>query len=189
MRTQKGKCIDQTGTRKKLSVTGKSLEIWKPVRGLEFYYSVSNLGRVSSRFKILKPRVTRGYLYVVLEASDGEFRFRRNIPVHRLVAQEFVPNRLERKEVNHKDGNKINNRSDNLEWVSRQENQRHAYAMGLAFIPTPKTKFTKEQVNEVFVLRKKDLKHREIAERLGMGISTVTHILLGTRRKKIDSTL
>jgi hypothetical protein len=121
---------------------------------------------------------------VILEISDGEFRFRRNIPVHRLVAQEFHINRLKRKELNHIDGNKLNNKADNLEWVSREENQRHAYALGLHKMPTGRMKFTKETINSVFTLRKLDWTHREIAEKLGMGISTVTHTLLGSRRSK-----
>lgn len=159
-----------------------SCEIWKPIRGLENYYSVSNLGQVRSRKSVLKSRITRGYLYVVLEVADGEFRFRRNIPVHRLVAQEFCLNRLNRKEVNHKDGNKLNNNAKNLEWVSRSENQRHAYSLGLMLKPVGKRKFSDETIKKVFELRQKQYKHKEIASKLGMGQSTVTHILLGTRR-------
>jgi len=161
-----------------------SNEVWNPIRGIEYYYHVSSMGRVRSRYKLLTPRAVRGYYYVILEISDGEFRFRRNIPVHRLVAQEFHINRLKRKELNHIDGNKLNNKADNLEWVSREENQRHAYALGLHKMPTGRMKFTKETINSVFTLRKLDWTHREIAEKLGMGISTVTHTLLGSRRSK-----
>jgi NUMOD4 motif/HNH endonuclease len=177
----------------------KSTEEWKPIRGLEKYFSVSSHGQVRSvgrsyktggrmvernkDSKILTQRKTRGYNYVVLDVKDGEFRFRRNIPVHRLVAQEFCDNRLSRKEVNHKDGNKLNNHFQNLEWVSRSENIKHAISLGLVTAPTPRRKFTDEQIIEVFNLRRQDLMHKEIAQRLGMGISTVTHILLGSRRK------
>lgn len=163
--------------------TNQSSEIWKPIRGLEKYYSVSSLGAVRSKNKTLTARVTRGYLYVILEISDGEFRFRRNIPIHRLVAQEFCHNRLNRNEVNHKDGNKLNNNAQNLEWVSRSENIRHALALGLMKAPVGTRKFSNEKIKKVFELRKLDYKHKEIAQELGMGVSTVTHILLGTRRK------
>lgn len=175
----------------------KNTEVWKPVRGLENYIAVSNHGRVLSKArpvsypnglkktkedKILTPRKTRGYFYVRVLISDGEFRFSRNIAVHRLVAQEFCANRLGFNEVNHKDGNKENNHASNLEWVSRSENILHAVSMGLRGKPTGNRKFSEEQIAKVFELRKQQYRHKEIAEELGMGVSTVTHILLGSRR-------
>lgn len=51
--------------------------------------------------------------------------------VHRLVAMAFIPNPLKLKEVNHKDGNKLNNRVENLEWVSRSQNIKHGIDTGL----------------------------------------------------------
>ena len=122
-------------------------------------------------------------MYTLLAVNAGEFRFRRNIPVHRLVAQEFCDNKLMRKEVNHKDGNKLNNAAVNLEWLSRSENQLHAYAMGLHNRPRGNRKFDIDKVRRVFELRKQNKFHKEIAQELGMGVSTVTHILLGSRRK------
>lgn len=133
--------------------------------------------------RILSQRITRGYYYVVLDIRDGEFRFRRGIAVHRLVAQEFHENRLNRRDVDHVDGNKLNNNFENLEWVSHAENARRAFAMGLSR-PNVRIKFDREKIAMVFELRKQNRLHKEIAEELGMGISTVTHILLGTRRKK-----
>ena len=49
--------------------------------------------------------------------------------IHRLVAQAFLPN--EKEQVNHKDGNKLNNHVDNLQWVTQSENMKHAYDTGL----------------------------------------------------------
>ncbi len=64
----------------------------------------------------------RGYLVVSLKGPDGK-RVRRR--VHRLVAEAFIPNPKGLPVVNHKDGNKHNNRLDNLEWVSYRENTSH----------------------------------------------------------------
>lgn len=174
------------GMKKGLENTRESSEVWKPIRGLENYFAVSSHGNVKSirTGTILKSRLTRGYLYIVLLVNAGEFHFRRNIPIHRLVAQEFCDNRLERKEVNHKDGNKLNNHASNLEWISRSENIRHSYAIGLRPSPNGNRKHSDDKIMKVFELRKMNLRHKEIAEKLGMGTSTVTHILLGSRRNK-----
>ena len=92
-----------------------------PIEGLEGRYSVSREGEVYShlRNKILKGGTSgNGYRYVSFMAASGvaDARF-----IHRLVAKTFIPNPEGLPEVNHIDGNKINNHVDNLEWVTRGE--------------------------------------------------------------------
>ena len=70
----------------------------------------------------------KGYLNVHLRNDAGE---RKTTQVHRLVALTYVANPFCKPQVNHLDGNKANNRADNLEWATGSENIRHAYAMGL----------------------------------------------------------
>lgn len=99
-------------------------EVWKPIKGFEGLYEVSNFGRIKNRHgRILKPRLyDNKYLYVILYRKQAYKNFR----VHRITAQTFIPNPLNFPEVNHKDGNKLNNNCLNLEWCTRQENIRHS---------------------------------------------------------------
>ena len=112
-------------------------EIWKDIIGYEGLYQVSNFGEVrrlhSGRRKLpptkLKPRRINGqhgktnYLSVNLCKSARA----HNYQVHRLVAEAFIPNPDNKPQVNHIDGDPSNNSSDNLEWVTRSENELHAF--------------------------------------------------------------
>ena len=69
----------------------------------------------------------KGYLRVRVTINGQK----KQLKVHRVVAEAFVPNPMNKPQVNHKDGNKHNNRADNLEWVTNQENADHAMANGL----------------------------------------------------------
>lgn len=106
------------------------METWKDIKGFEGIYQISNMGRVKSfkadpNGRILSIKNSKGdYLNIVLCHGNK----RRSVKVHRLVAEAFIPNPDNKPEVNHKDGNKQNNRVENLEWVTRIENQRHALA-------------------------------------------------------------
>ena len=99
-------------------------EEWRDIKCYEGLYKVSNYGRVKSTKNniILKNIVSKGYFQVSLHNKG-----RKNFKVHRLVGLIFIPNPKKLLEINHIDGNKLNNRIDNLEWCTRQENQIHAY--------------------------------------------------------------
>lgn len=99
-------------------------EIWKPIKELS-HYSVSNFGRIKGKYGILTPQLTRdGYYAVNLRKSKDVKPICRVI--HRLVLSTFNPiANMDKFYVNHKDLNKINNRLDNLEWVSPKENTLH----------------------------------------------------------------
>lgn len=104
------------------------LEIWKPIDGFD-NYEVSNHGNVRRIGKQnLKSAVTRGYARLALR-KEGKSH---NKYVHRLVASAFLTNKdINKNQVNHIDGNKLNNTVCNLEWVTCSENHFHAYATGL----------------------------------------------------------
>ena len=94
-------------------------------------YEISSQGEVRNRITkyILKGRLTKsGYLQVSLKLDEtGRFT---NKYIHRLVAQSFIKNPEEKREVNHIDGNKTNNNVENLEWVTSSENQKHRHSIG-----------------------------------------------------------
>ena len=110
-------------------------EVWKDVVGYEGVYQVSNFGRVKrigkyrnqttewESNKILKPgKKNNGYLFCQLSMNN------ETTPkmVHRLVAEAFIPNVDNKATVNHIDGNKENNRVENLEWATYRENSMHS---------------------------------------------------------------
>lgn len=115
-------------------------EIWKEVyfidngkvcdyRGL---YQVSNLGRIKSLWfnkeKILKPiKNKNGYLQVYLCKDNKKQHFR----LHKLIANVFIENIENKPQINHINGNKTDNRVENLEFCTCSENNKHAFKIGL----------------------------------------------------------
>lgn len=107
-------------------------EIWVDIKDFPDY-KVSNLGNVLSckrkKIHLLSPYfrgADRGYArYYAVRLSDGKIV--KDKAVHRLVAEAFIPNSNNYSEVNHKDGNTINNCVDNLEWCTSSYNTWHAH--------------------------------------------------------------
>lgn len=105
------------------------MEIWKDIKNYEGYYQVSSEGHIRNvnTGHILKGDTNNlGYRRVWLYAPIAKRMF-----IHRLVAMAFCENWPEEKVVNHKDGDKQNNTASNLEWVTRSENDLHAFRLGL----------------------------------------------------------
>lgn len=107
-------------------------EEWRPVKGYEGLYEVSNMGRVKSLHRpqsiILKQNTDSGGYMIVNLSKNGTYNTKT---VHRLVATAFIRNPNNYGVVNHKDGNKKNNAVDNLEWCTQRYNMKHAYRNGL----------------------------------------------------------
>lgn len=148
-------------------------ELWKDIKGYEGCYQVSNLGRIKSldrmtnnqygeyfmKGRILKNSIIKdkGYCRVSLNNGNGKISKR----VHRLVAEAFIPNPENKPEVNHKDGNKLNNCVSNLEWCTNKENIEHSIRTGLKKhcngCSNSSSKFTEEDI--IFI--RKNYKKRD----------------------------
>ena len=135
-------------------------ELWKPLleyKGIE----ISSIGRIKkfankrNKERILTnfPKDKDGYCRCSVQKLDGTWSSQS---VHRLVALAFIPNPENKKCVNHKDGNRINNNITNLEWVTHKENVHHSFINGnrkiVKDIPK-KTILTDFQINQIDKLR------------------------------------
>lgn len=123
---------------KKTIKSNSSQEIWKDIEGYKGVYKISNKGRVlslermvfnkltgnynSKKERILRDKGTDGYPQVKLCNNGKEKTYK----VHRLVAKAFIPLKEGKRIINHKNGDRSDNRVENLEWCSSWENSIHA---------------------------------------------------------------
>lgn len=119
------------------------MEIWKDIPGYEGSYQASTKGKIrglnriclskNGSFrtvsnKILTPKIDRyGYYELHLSLKNIRIHFK----IHILIAKTFISNPKNKPQVNHKDGNKLNNKISNLEWNTNSENILHAFKNGL----------------------------------------------------------
>lgn len=124
-------------------------------------YGASSDGEIISYVGMTKKLVGKigksGYRMVVL-IINGKKQYHN---VHRIIAKAFIPNPKGLREVNHKDGNKLNNAVSNLEWVTTRENQIHARDYGLE----AKCKINMDIANKI---RADVGTHRELAKKYGL---------------------
>ncbi len=174
--------------------------IWKHIKGFENLYLVSECGQVKSVpriivrsngrqhtivSKILKPAVDKsGYKRVGL-MKGGKPMTKK---VHRLVAETFHVFK-EGQEVNHLDGDKLNNHKDNLEWCSRSDNMKHAFNKGLAK-PLRGSDNPTAQIDDIKALTIKTLIHSgvkliDISKQYGISYHIIKDINRGRTWKHV----
>jgi hypothetical protein len=163
--------------------------VWRDVIGYEGLYQVSNMGQVRSidvdesktkfrpklrKGRILKPQLSRRYLSVILSKEAIHRIFR----VHRLVLIAFCGEDPNKPQVNHKNGIRLDNRLENLEWCTGKENTIHAIDNGLM----PFTKLDKDKV--MFILANSHLRRVDLAAKFGVKPNTIWLVLSGSRWKR-----
>ena len=160
------------------------MEAWKDIEGYEGLYQVSSLGRVKGVDRYVKMNDGRtyhvketilaaksnnsGYLMAGLNGAEKK----KSKTVHRLVAEAFVEKEQGKSEVNHINGNKLDNRAGNLEWVTRKENQQHASRV----VNMGKKRVVRSD-GTVFASM------TEAAEATGVSVSLVSSLCNGYRKK------
>ncbi len=140
-------------------------------------YGVTKDGEVWSfkLNKLLIPQLRGNYLKVTLYNDKGQ---RKQISVHRIVAEIFCPNPKNKTCVNHINGDKHDNRAANLEWCTHAENSRHAVHTGLI---EGRPKELGDLQRLTFSLIEDGLSHKDISERTGISKPMISSIKCGER--------
>jgi predicted XRE-type DNA-binding protein len=166
-------------------------EIWRDIEGYEGLYQVSNLGRVKSldRYRYDNGQFTKGGVlryslnhggYAGVNLCKNGKRIRHTI--HKLVATTFIRPSKKGEQINHKNGNKLKNEADNLEWVTSKENHKHRVnVLGKGRGESNgESVLTAEEVKEIkYLLDEGSLYQRQIADIYGVHRSTITCINRG----------
>lgn len=177
------------------------MEIWKPIVEIPGY-DVSNRGRVkklpcgrgfNSIEHIKVPTISNdGYMLLNWRTPDGR---QHSKPIHRIVAETFIPNPENKDTVNHIDGDKHNNCVDNLEWATRREQLTHAYAHGLrSSYKGAQNINSKLSEEDVIFIRKNTVKRSRthgipaMARRFRVSYETIYNVLSGKTYKEEGST-
>ena len=142
-------------------------------------YTITRNGEIinNRNGRKVKPQPNgKGYLRVSI---GGKLKF-----VHRLVAEKYIPNPENKPQVNHKDGNKLNNSVDNLEWVTNMENRKHAVKnlLHLSGEKCPWSKLDWEKVD--FIRSHTEYTQKQLAEMFGVSLYAVREVRQGKSWKK-----
>ena len=160
------------------------------IKNLHDEYTIDSLGvvhNVTRNVTLQGTSVTKNNRYVKIHLD-------KFYPLHRLVAIHFLPNPEELPQVNHKDGNRLNNQVSNLEWCSSRANVKHAYSTGLKTNDGTKNPFsilTESEVIQIWALRHTKLTAQQIRDKLklNVSISTVKSVRSGKNWSSVTSKL
>lgn len=145
-------------------------------------YKITTTGIVYTEKGICKkPSLDKkGYAHIILSQNG----IKTTYLVHRLVAEQYIPNPDNLPQVNHIDGNKSNNCVTNLEWVTASTNINHSFSNNLSNYKgerNGRAKLTKLQVIEIKQLLKQGFKNKEIADIFNISKSVISDIKCGRK--------
>lgn len=151
---------------------------------LKDYYTVTSTGEFySDNSGKMKTRNKPGTDYQIINFTTVSGK-KRTFLAHRLVLMAFCPvSNMKDLEVNHIDGDKKNNKLENLEWCTASENQLHAFRIGLQKARKGErsnwSKLRKEDIDKIFKLREQGLTQQQIGDIVGCTKSNISCILKG----------
>lgn len=158
--------------------------IWKDVDGYKGLYQVSTTGLVKSLSsnkknqysdkEFLKSQFVNRYGYLMVTFRKNGVR--KNLTVHKLVAEAFIPNPERKTQINHLNGDKLCNRVENLQWCTASENQKHRF-QSLDHVTYNKL-LTKSEVFEILSQKGKGWR-KEISEKLGVSEACIKAVRSG----------
>ena len=176
--------VEKTGN----SVEGQEQETWKPIPMYKGWYSASNFGRIRrdkkgkgtypGRILRIKAHDISGHL--CLSLSNGSEKNRKRFHLHVLIARTFIGKRQKGLVCNHKDGIKINNIPNNLEYITQGENIKHAFKIGL--MPVGEKHYRAKHSNKQILQIMKEYKEgtasqRAIGRKYGISSSIINRII------------
>lgn len=160
------------------------------VKDFEDYFVDENGNIYSNKYskqRLMKQNVSKkdGYVRIKLYKNN----YNKTFLLHRIIADAFIPNHENKKEVNHKDGNKLNNSVSNLEWATPSENVIHSYKQGLQAkkgLAGEKNGHSKLKEADVIIIYKSSEKKSVLADRYGVSFASIYDIK--KRRTWVNST-
>lgn len=161
-------------------------EIWKDVVGCEGIFIVSSIGTIKNLIKskvVIQKKDRQGYLRIASRIGKN-----KTCSAHRIVAFAFIPNPMNKPQINHINGIKDDNRVENLEWATSHENLIHAFKTGLKVSATlgkfgsdnPKSKpISQYKLDGTFI--ESFLCVKDANEKTGINITNIRDCALGNR--------
>jgi hypothetical protein len=143
--------------------------IWKPIVGFEDCGEVSNTGLIRNKHGLIRKTNIGKNGYERVGFHGGQ----ETVFVHRLVARAFCDGYADGLEINHKDGDKLNNTASNLEWVTPSENIKHAYRTGLKVHSRANMIIQDEDLSQLLSRAKSGETYQSIADSYGVGCGTM----------------
>lgn len=161
--------------------------MWKQIEDYDYEINPEGIVRRISSKRIKKSfKRPDGYIGIQLYKSKTEIK---NFQLHRLIAIAFIDKPENKDVINHKDSNRGNNSLDNLEWVTKEENDKHAYEFGNASNKGSKNGFSILTEKQVLEIRKKrtenKLTYQKLAEMYSVSYGCIAGIIQRANWKHI----